>query len=331
MANINENYKYLLKPQNNFTFYLYNYYTANYNSGLLTNISDENDYFKIGILDGIYDNTEYTKNIYTDENLKEVLKEYKFTDVQDSSELSHAEITIGGFNYNFEDKAINNVDNIRNSTELFNINILYSKNPSNPGNTWLEYLFNNTALFNIYPVLQQFADAGESISDQYLNFADLYDFDFSKYIYRANPNNTLNFTNLNQDIYVNTNITLKSYSEEKIPVFMYKTTNPDIMFFLSCRNIYIPYKKILSAQINGEYTYIFIYPEYMFKNNTGNTLHGMKEILEYSSAIFSTEKNVTIKYSYIKENELYPNEFNSYNTDFSAFMGNMLKYEYSEN
>lgn len=310
----NPNYKYLLKPGTYFSFKL-----DNYNNFLEDSkkILDDNNLIIITDIDGKYDAeipSEY--KLFTDENLPETVAEYKF-----STENNNV-LYIGAFNYSFDEKNQNTIDNIRNYSSLNSIEEYFSKNSGveTTSSDIFEYAFNKGKLYDIYPLLQQYSD-DLSIKSEYQNLDDLYDFDFSKFIYRASPNNSLSLNNLTEDIKINSDISLKSYyksidnNNPGIPsVFMYKTNNSDPKFFLSCRNIYIPCKRIQVSLNEGSYTFIFIFPEYMLK--AGDSLNGIKEIFYYSSAIFSTEDTPTIYYSYAHDSSLYPeNDLFSYFSD----------------
>ena len=195
MFQINVNYKYLWRPLYNFSFSL-----ADYKQLTSKEIVDPNDYFPINTLDGVYSSDiTYTKNYYSQENLPSIVSEYARTILSASNDIEYSKITIGTINYNFDNKSQNSIDYIRNYSELKNISILYSKNTENisTSDIW-EYLFNNAPLFDIFSILQPYTETGVEM----LTLGDLYDYDYSKYIYRASPNLSLILTKLDNPIKV---------------------------------------------------------------------------------------------------------------------------------
>lgn len=164
--------------------------------------------------------------------------------------------------------------------------------------TWAEKLVKHDNLYDLLDLLGKYDVEKDNIISTYNKYTDMYDYDFSNYIYRAKEEKINTYDD-------NNCLTVKS------PIFKVYTKNKDLKFNLIFRNIPIPMKKIeLSSFTKNSipmYSFVFIYPEYLFRQAGTNELEP-----EYilSLAYIEAENNDpsdVIFYDYLNsDDELYP-------------------------
>ena len=214
--------------------------------------------------------------------------------------------------FNDTSAADNNIDLLVNSSNLENIKQYLSEQDNKDYtidslNFYLLYKDLNSAIK--FTSILQSDIIYNNINNSMNKYKELYDIEYSKYLYRANRNNRLLVTS--GELRMND-------SQEFISIFSVDTNNQNLECDLYIRNIPIPFKKWMSSVQNGLYHFIFIAPNYILKNYT-----------QYIKAIqkikFNDTSNIYINYSYLDKANTKLNEANiSLNKSANTFSNKSL-------
>lgn len=194
------------------------------------------------------------------------------------------------------------IDTLINKSVLQNLGNYYAEKTIDDYSN--NNLYINLTYKNFYDVLKFtkiFASNNITYKDSLTKYSDLYDTDFSKYIYRAKYNLTKTIINGESKIFY--------------PIFSVESSHDDLECFVYIRNIPIYYKKFITSYHNNKYNYIFIYPEYLLTNQ-------QQYIDSIQKIKFNYSENIVINYSYLKDQQLIPNITNKY-TDMRNTFSNI--------